>query len=109
MHHKRLREELFLQEKMRLTTQMQTELRTIEEEVRRITKDVDLMSTEINQRSGISFEIIANTTAIISKLIGYKTRVENILCETDIKEQAQGDFLKFLRINLTYKLYGITV
>ena len=100
---------MFLQEKMRLTTQMQTELRTIEEEVRRITKDIDLMSTEISQCSGISFEIIANTTAIISKLIGYKTRVENILCETDIKEQAQGDFLKFLRINLTYKLYGITV
>ena len=84
MQNKRLREELFLQEMMRLTTQMQTELRTIEEEVRRILKDIDLMSTEINQCSGISFEIIANTTAIISKLIGYKTRVENILCETDI-------------------------
>ena len=94
---------------MRLTTQVEAELQTIEDEVGPIAKDLDLMSTVIQQCSGISFEIIENTTAIISKLIGYKTRVENILCETDIKEQAQGDFLKFLRINLTYKLYGITV
>ena len=93
MQHKRLREELFLQEKMRLTTQMQSELRTIKDEVNHIAKDIHRMS--MVQRSGISFEIMENTTAIISKLIGYKTRVENILCETDIKEQAQEDFLQF--------------
>ena len=90
---------MFLQEKMRLTTQMQSELRTIKDEVNHIAKDIHRMSMVIRmsmvQRSGISFEIMENTTAIISKLIGYKTRVENILCETDIKEQAQEDFLQF--------------
>ena len=81
---------------MRLTTQVEAELQTIEDEVGPIAKDLDLMSTVIQQCSGISFEIIENTTAIISKLIGYKTRVENILCETDIKEQAQEDFFTVL-------------
>ena len=75
---------------------MEAELQTIEDEVGPIAKDLDLMSTVIQQCSGISFEIIENTTAIISKLIGYKTRVENILCETDIKEQAQEDFFTVL-------------
>ena len=82
---------------MRLTAQLHIELETIESRAYHIFKQILYpMSIQINQLSdpmSIPHEIIENTQTIFAELIGYKTRIENILCETDIKEQAHEDLL----------------
>ena len=82
---------------MRLTAQMQIELKTIQSRADHIYKQILYpMTIQINQLSdptSIPHEIIENTQTIFAELNGYKTRIENILCETDRKEQAHEDSL----------------
>ena len=88
----------FLQEKMPLTAQMHIELKAFLSRADHIYKQIlHPMAIQINQLSdpiSIPHEIIENTQTIFAELNGHKTRIENILCETDIKEQAHEDLLQ---------------
>ena len=83
-----------MQEKMRLTARMLIELRTINRRVDHISREIVYPILFKCQFPPISSEMIENTQAVIAELNGYKTRCENILCETDIKEKAHEDLLQ---------------
>ena len=68
---------------MRLTTQMKAEIETIR-------KRVDVLSSKLQQMV-MGFDDGEHIVrATIVELKPYKVRLENILCETDIKEQAHS-------------------
>ena len=46
------------------------------------------------KRNRISFDIGGNMTTIIEELKTHKVRVENILCETDVKEQGHSSYTR---------------
>ena len=78
---------------MELTTQMLAEAESIETRVDRIRKIVQPMLYELvrdgslGDKSGIKTRD-RKSRAIIAELNPYKVRLENFLCETDIKGQA---------------------
>ena len=73
---------------MKLTAQLQAEMETIK--TRCVEIHMELVSTnmEVTANYRISSENKENYRKIMEELIPYKVRLENILCETDKKEQA---------------------
>ena len=70
---------------MRLDTLMKAEIKTINVQVGHIIQKVDPF---IGGTKYISFETKELFDASIRELTTYKVRLENLLCETDKKEQA---------------------
>ena len=70
---------------MRLTTQMQVEIGNIRTRVDFMVLHVwdPLTKAQVRDENAIAL-------AAIAELNPYKVRLENILCETDIKEQAHS-------------------
>ena len=86
---------------MHLTTQMQAEIGTIRTRVGYIVDQVwHPLEKEMMRRGGCNAEDKSTSHSIIAELDAYKVRLENILCETDIKEQARSSInhriVKFL-------------
>ena len=67
---------------MRLTTQMRAEILTMKARFEHLIENVCPFFG-----SAISVETKEIIDACILEMTGYKERVENLLCETDIKEQ----------------------
>ena len=91
---------------MRLTTQMQVEVQTIDTRVYHITEQVLIPMEAEQMKLGASMpktrDLFVKTQkhwskhrniahATITELNPYKVRLENILCETDVKEQAHSN------------------
>ena len=77
-------------EMMRLTTQMQAEFETIHGRIECIKKEVLTSVIEDFERfGGVSFQTGTKNEIFYEELNTYKVRMENILCETDDKEQDQ--------------------
>ena len=76
-------------EKMKLTTQMRAEIETIRKRVLQI-YDVRYKIYMEPMTETTAINIKQNSPAIIAELNPYKVRLENLLCETDIKEQAHS-------------------
>ena len=77
---------------MELTTQMQAEMGTIRTRVDHICDQVWIpLEIELMRRGGnctVKDEDTAHAT--VAELNPYKVRLENILCETDVKEKAHS-------------------
>ena len=67
---------------MRLTTQMRAEILTMKARFEHLIESICPFFG-----GAISVEIKEIIDACILEMTGYKERVENLLCETDIKEQ----------------------
>ena len=74
---------------MKLTTQMRAEIETIRKRVLQI-YDVRYKIYMEPMTETTAINIKQNSPAIIAELNPYKVRLENLLCETDIKEQAHS-------------------
>ena len=70
---------------MRLTTQMKAEIKTMHIRVDHILQKVYPF---LEDTRNITFETKEVLDASIQELTTYKVRLENLLCETDLKEQA---------------------
>ena len=70
---------------MRLTTQMKAELDTFRTRAGQINQEV---CPFLDGRRNITFETNELFDASIQEMNTYKVRLENLLCETDKKEQA---------------------
>ena len=70
---------------MRLTTQMIAEFETIQKRADHISKKVHPF---LDGTRNITFETNDLFDSSIQELTTYKVRLENLLCETDKKEQA---------------------
>ena len=70
---------------MQLTTKMKAEINTIQKGAEHTTQNV--FSILGGGRGAISFETKKLCDASIRELVAYKVRLENSLCQTDIKEQ----------------------
>ena len=92
---------------MKLTTQMQAEIGTIRTRVDHIIDQVWVpMESGLMRRDGeclVKNEDIAHATA--AELNPYKVRLENILCETDVKEQAHSHKVRRRIIELSILFY----
>ena len=98
---------------MRLTTQMQAEFESIRIRLYLIHDQVLIpLSERLTRRD---YQVLAKDRdtvhPILEELNPYKIRLENILCETDIKEQARSPvnlrivkFLNFSKLNLVAEL-----
>ncbi len=76
---------------MELTHQMQAEIETIRIRTMQIHDEVLLpLRREMLRCRGISTESMKYGNAIIEEMNTYKVRLENILCETDIKERVRS-------------------
>ena len=76
---------------MQLTTQMQAEIETIRTRVDHIGDQVWIpLETEVGSSGEILPEYEEIAQEVIEELNPYKVRLENILCETDKKEQAHS-------------------
>ena len=90
---------------MRLTTQLRAEVEATRMRVVLLTRDVLHLGLECQRRDPELTDVIVypeykqKFDAIIEELNIYKVRLENILCETDLKEQ---DHLPML-----YRLYKL--
>ena len=74
---------------MKLTTQMQAEVETIRTRIDFISKEVWIpMENGLMSRDAKCQFIKDTAHATVAELNPYKVRLENILCETDIKEEA---------------------
>ena len=74
---------------MQLTTQMHDEIETLRNRVGQILQAVGPMSSRIEiTGKWIPSRNVGSIRAFIAELDHFKVRLENILCETDIKEQA---------------------
>ena len=79
---------------MRLTNQLRAELGAIQTETDRINDEFLIpMTLEFKKYRRISLASQENIHRLNEKLNTYKVRLENILCDTDIKERAH--FLQF--------------
>ena len=95
-------------EKMRLTTQMQAEIESIRTRFDLTNEQVWIPWKEgMKRHGGFLAEDDDTHHAIIAELNPYKIRLENMLCETDIKEQARSTmnlriakFFTFSKLNL---------
>ena len=73
---------------MQFTSQMQAEMETIGKLVNHIDREVlDRLKTERQRCGCLTDKGKEICHAAIVELSPYKVRLENILCETDIKEQ----------------------
>ena len=72
---------------MQLTTEMRAEVLTFQKRVDQILKAVMPMSMEIAGK-WIPSRNVESIRGFIAELDHFKVRLENIICETDIKEQA---------------------
>ena len=70
---------------MKLTTQMIAEIKTIRTRAAHITQK---MYPFFDGTRNITFETKEFLDVSIQELTTYKVRLENLLCETDLKEQA---------------------
>ena len=78
---------------MQLTTQMQAEVETIGTRVKLINDQIWMpLRTELTKHSTFSTEDADIGQEIVAELNPYKVRLENILCETDIKEHVRSNF-----------------
>ena len=76
---------------MELTPQMYAEVGTIEDRVEHISDRVwNPLEEEWMRCCRMTDEDVNIMNAIIAELNPYKVRLENILCETDMKEQVQS-------------------
>ena len=76
---------------MRLTTQMQAEIESIRTRFDLIDAQAWVPLTEsMKRRRGFLAKDKETAHATIAELNHYKIRLENMLCETDIKEQARS-------------------
>ena len=76
------------EEKMKLTNEMRAEVETIQTRFNQINDEfVVPVQREIMRVGSVFVETIEIGNAIIGELNIYKVRLENILCDTDIKEQ----------------------
>ena len=76
---------------MRLTTQMQAEIESIQARLHRTNDQVWIPLKEgMKRRGGFLAEDEDTHHAFIEELNPYKIRLENMLCETDMKEQARS-------------------
>ena len=74
---------------MQLTTQMQADLKTIRSRVDLISEQFWIpLEAELTSRIKITLKHVKIAHVVYSELHPYKVRLENMLCETDIKEQA---------------------
>ena len=74
---------------MQLTTQMHDEILTFQNRVDQILQSVGPMSSRIEiTGKWIPSRNVGSIRAFIAELDHFKVRHENILCETDLKEQA---------------------
>ena len=96
---------------MRLTTQMQAEIEAIRTRNLALHQVSILLIEEMKRRGGILAKDKETAHATIAELNPYKIRLENILCETDIKEQARSPmnlriviFFYFSKLNLVAEL-----
>ena len=84
---------------MQLTNQMLAEIEHIQARVRHVyEKFVKPMEFEILQPEPSTEIISRNRRIIIAELNPCKVRLENILCETDRKEQAHSHLNHLIRI-----------
>ena len=76
---------------MQLTNQMLAEIESIETRLHRIAIEIvkPMLTEEALGELGIETRV-RKSRAIIAELNPYKVRLENILCETDRKEQAHS-------------------
>ena len=80
---------IWTREKMKLTTQMRAEIETIRKRVLQI--DASIYKSFMEPVTEIAaINIKQYFPGIIEELNPYKVRLENILCLTDIKEQAHS-------------------
>ena len=97
---------------MRLTTQMHAEIEGIRTRFDLSSHQVwRPLSEGLKRRGGFSAIDEDTAYATIAELNPYKIRLENILCETDIKEQARSPmnlrivkFFTFSKLNLVAEL-----
>ena len=98
---------------MRLSAQMKAELESIRTRLNLGYNQVWIPLTEELTRRGYLKTAKDRDTAhaTIAELIPYKIRLENMLCETDIKEQARSPmnlrivkFFTFSKLNLVAEL-----
>ena len=76
---------------MQLTTQMLAEIEQIETRFRHVVEEYVKPMQLVGLPPELLIEIIfRNSRFIIAELNPCKVRLENILCETDIKEQAHS-------------------
>ena len=76
---------------MQLTTQMQAEIETIRKRVDHICDHFWIpLETEVGSSGEILPEYEEIAQEVIEEVNPYKVRLENILCETDKKEQAHS-------------------
>ena len=76
---------------MHLTTQMQAEFETIRKRLDVISKQIWIpLEMKLMRRYRITPEDINIGQVVLAEVKPYKIRLENILCETDCKEQAHS-------------------
>ena len=77
---------------MQLTTQMQAELKNIQSRVDFISEEFWIpLETDLTTRIKITPEHVKTAHCVYTELHPYKVRLENMLCETDVKEQAHSN------------------
>ena len=80
---------------MKLTTQMRVEIDTTHARISQLAQEFWTTIRRATESLGrISFETRGNMTAIIEELKTHKVRIENILCETDVKEQGHSSYTR---------------
>ena len=75
---------------MQLTTQMQAEIESIRNRVYHLNQLIVNQSMESIMTAIAVINIQQKNPANITELNSYKVRLENLLCETDIKEQVHS-------------------
>ena len=76
---------------MHLTTQMQAEFETIRKRLDIIAKQVWIpMETKLMRLVGVTPKDVHIGYVINAEVYPYKVRLENMLCDTDCKEQAHS-------------------
>lgn len=73
---------------MQLTTQMQAEMKTIQSRVDFISEKFWIpLEADLTTRIKITPEHVKTAHYVYAELHPFKVRLENMLCETDVKEQ----------------------
>ena len=72
---------------MKLSAQLQAEIKTIQARCDQMKMEYNTYYRDVSRKCRITSEIKEISRTIIEKLNPDKVRMENILCETDIKEQ----------------------
>ena len=83
---------------MRLTTQMRAEAGTIESEVHRITQGYYQAAMAVSRYDRLACVDFRISYAVMAELNSHRVRLENIFCETDLKEQAHSHLSQLVAI-----------